>query len=386
MPRRVALVTNGLTLAGAETQLVRLASALRHHGDEVRVLSILPTEAFAEELAALGIDVVCTRLRPKMRALSAIEDGTKMLRSWRPDALISFVYQANILGRVAGRLAGVPVIISSIRNEHFGGPGRERLMRATDRLCTITTTNSELAAERLVGRGVVDRHRLVVIPNAIDPAPFRRTEAERAAVRQRLGITPTQFVWLAAGRLEPQKDYPTLLAALARLKPPESGDRLLVAGQGDLAPALEAQALELGLGDRCRFLGLRSDVADLIAASDAVVLASRWEGLPNVVMEAMAGGRPVVATRVGGTPELVDDGVSGILVEPQDPAGLAAAMAEMAGAREHRRRAMGTRGEAIVAERHAPAAVAERWLGLLDDCAAGGRLRPRSLRPQRKSR
>jgi len=376
--RRVALVTNGLTLAGAETQLVRLATALHHHGDEVRLLSILPTEAFAEELAALDITVVHAHLRRGMRGASAIEDGTRMLRSWRPDVLISFVYQANIVGRIAGRLAGVPVIISSIRNEHFGGRARELLMRATDRLCTLTTTNSELAAASLVRRGIVAGHRLVVVPNAVDPAPFQRAEAARAATRQRLGLADGQFLWLAAGRLEPQKDYPTLLEALARLDPPHGGDQLLIAGQGDLGPELEAQAARLGLARRCRFLGVRADIPELVAACDAVVLSSRWEGLPNVVMEAMAGGRPVVATRAGGTPELVDDGGSGILVDPGEPRALAAAMAGVAGAPDDRRRAMGARGRAIVVERYSPPVVAERWLTLLDDCVptGGGSVRP----------
>ncbi|MDQ1369804.1 MAG: hypothetical protein QOF20_2157, partial [Acidimicrobiaceae bacterium] len=216
-PRRVVLVTNGLTQAGAETQLMRLAAVLRHHGDEVGLLSILPTEAFTDELAALDIPVAHLRVRSPMRGLSAIQAATQVLRSWRPDIVISFVYQANVLGRLAGRLAGVPVVISSVRNEWFGGRSRELVMRGTDRLSTITTTNSRVAAERLIERRIVPRHRLVVIPNGIDLAPFQHAGAARAATRAELGIADGQFVWLAAGRLEPQKDYPTLLAALAAL-------------------------------------------------------------------------------------------------------------------------------------------------------------------------
>jgi len=368
----VALVTNGLGLAGAETQLVRLATALHDHGDEVRLLSILPTEAFAEELAALDIPVVHAHLRRGMRGASAIGSGTRILRSWKPDVLISFVYQANILGRVAGKLAGVPVVISSIRNEHFGGRGRELLMRATDRLCTLTTTNSELAAESLVERGIVERHRLVVIPNALDTAPFQQAEGARVGIRERLGLADGQFVWLAVGRLEAQKDYPTLLDAVARLRPPAGGDRLLVAGRGALGPELEALSHRLGLGDRCRFLGVRTDIPELVAAADAVVLSSRWEGLPNAVMEAMAGGRPVVATRTGGTPELVDDGITGVLVDTEDPGALAAAMSDLADTPPHLRQAMGARGHAVIAERYSPAVVAQRWLRLVDDCRQDG--------------
>ncbi|MDQ1417658.1 MAG: hypothetical protein QOF81_3271 [Acidimicrobiaceae bacterium] len=386
-PRRVVLVTNGLTQAGAETQLMRLAAVLRHHGDEVGLLSILPTEAFTDELAALDIPVAHLRVRSPMRGLSAIQAATQVLRSWRPDIVISFVYQANVLGRLAGRLAGVPVVISSVRNEWFGGRSRELVMRGTDRLSTITTTNSRVAAERLIERRIVPRHRLVVIPNGIDLAPFQHAGAARAATRAELGIADGQFVWLAAGRLEPQKDYPTLLAALAALSalPAESAETalsspsagassarsgldhcLLIAGKGRLRHELEAAAAEMGLGPRVRFLGVRSDIPELIAASDAVVLSSRFEGLPNVVMEAMAGARPVVATRVGGAPELVEDGVSGILVHPGDPDALASAMQQVMAAPELQRHAMGGRGQSIVSERFGLAAMGESWLRLLE--------------------
>jgi glycosyltransferase involved in cell wall biosynthesis len=395
-PRRVVLVTNGLTQAGAETQLMRLAAVLRHHGDEVGLLSILPTEAFTDELAALDIPVAHLRVRSPMRGPSAIQAATQVLRSWRPDIVISFVYQANVLGRLAGRLAGVPVVISSVRNEWFGGRSRELVMRGTDRLSTITTTNSRVAAERLIERRIVPRHRLVVIPNGVDLAPFQHAGAARAATRAELGIADGQFVWLAAGRLEAQKDYPTLLAALAALSAvplgsagaaltaPSAGTALsapsagassarsgldhclLIAGKGRLRHELEAAAAELGLGPRVRFLGVRSDIPELIAASDAVVLSSRFEGLPNVVMEAMAGARPVVATRVGGAPELVEDGVSGILVHPGDPDALASAMQQVMAAPELQRHAMGGRGQSIVSERFGLAAMGESWLRLLE--------------------
>lgn len=370
--RRVALVTNGLTHGGAETQLLRLAGLLREHGDEVGLLSILPTEAYADEVAALGIPLAHLDVRSVAKGPSAIQAGARVLRAWRPDALVSFVYQANVLGRLAGRLAGVPVVISSVRNERFGGRGRELVLRATDRLSTITTTNSQAAAERLVARGIVPRARLVVIPNGLDPAPFQEASARRAAIRAELGLADGRFVWLAAGRLEPQKDYPTLLDALARCAGPGPEHCLLVAGQGRLRPDLERLTGQLGMADPVRFLGVRSDIPELVAACDGVVLSSRFEGLPNVVMEAMAGARPVVATRVGGTPELVEQGASGLLVDPGDPAALASAMGQVMAAPPARREAMGVRGRTIVAERYSLAALGEQWLGLLDRCLAGG--------------
>lgn len=368
MARRVVLAVNALTTGGAETQLVHLARALRERGDEVRVLAILRSQAFTADLAALGVHVQVLD-PPPPRAPTALAATVRALRRWRPDVIVSFLYQANVLARVAGALAGVPVVVSSIRNEYFGGRLRDLLLRLTDPLAAVTTTNSELAARSLVRRGVVPPGRLRVIPNGVDPAAWAG-EPGASERRRRAG-----FLWLAAGRLEPQKDYATLLRAIAR----GSTAALWIAGQGRERKALETLATDLGLGDRVRFLGLRHDIPALLAAADALVLSSAWEGLPNIVLEAMAARRPVVATRVGGTPELVRDGLTGLLVPPRTPAALAAAMTTMERLPAADRLAMGERGHAIVAQRFALPAVAAQWIALLDEVSGGGSCAPPAL-------
>ena len=360
------LVTNGLVRAGTETQVVRLAGHLRARGDEVGILSIMPTAAFADELGALGVPVAHVRLLPRMRGLSSLFDGWRVLRAWRPDALISFSYQANILGRVAGALAGVPVRISSMRNERFGGRSREVVHRLTGPLATATTANSGRAAESLVRRRVVPPGRLVVIPNSIDVAAIEAEAASRARARGELDVGDDEFLWVALGRLHPQKDYPTLLAAFARLVAAHPSARLRIAGEGRLLDDLGALAGRLGLEAHARFLGLRDDVPRVLAAADSLVLSSAWEGLPNAAMEAMAAGLPVVATRVGGVPELVDDGRTGLVVPPGDPDEMARAMSRVMAMTPSERAEMGQRGRAVVAERYAPDTVGRQWTELLD--------------------
>jgi glycosyltransferase involved in cell wall biosynthesis len=377
-PRRIVLVTNGLVRAGTETQIVRLAAWLRGRGDEVGILSILPTAAFAEEVAGLGVPVAHVRLHARMRALSAFAGGWQVLRAWRPDVLISFGFQANVLGRVAGALAGVPVRISSLRNERFGGRARELVNRTTSFLATTTTTNSERAAERFVARGVVPAGRLAVIPNSVDLAAIDADVGEREGARRQLDVGDGDFLWLAMGRLHPQKDYPSLLAAFARLVSGHPSARLRIAGEGRLVGELTARVDDLGLAGHARLLGLRADVPRLLAAADALVLASAWEGLPNVIMEAMAARLPCVATRVGGVPELVEHGRTGTLVPPGDPEALARAMAGIMVLPPSERAAMGERGRAAVADRLSPDRVGEQWLELLDSCQRGRRRRPRS--------
>jgi glycosyltransferase involved in cell wall biosynthesis len=365
-PLRIVLVTNTLARAGAEKQLVSLAAALRRRRHEVTVLSILEPTAYEEELSELGIPVVRARPAPIGRGVTSIVSGARVLRRCRPDVVVSFVYQANVLARVAGRFAGVPVVISSMRNEHFGGRGarRDRVLRLTDRLATISTTNSVITAQRIVARGVVDAQRLVVIPNAIDVQEMTPSRS-RAEVRDELGVPHDAFFWLSVGRLEPQKDHMALLSALSLIQD-RSGVHVAIAGRGAERANLERAVRELKLGDQVHLLGLRADIADLLGASDAFVLSSRYEGLPNVVMEAMAAGRPVVGTDVGGMSELVRHGVSGYLVAPRAPMRLSEAMETLMRLPDDARTAMGLEGRAALAHRHAPSRVMDQWIHLIE--------------------
>jgi len=361
---------NELSVGGAQAQLLHLAACLRRRGDEVGILTVNHNTAFLAEAAALGVPVVEVEYHSGARGLTSTMSAVRVLRAWRPDAVISFIYQANVVARIAGRLAGVPAVLSSIRNERFGGRHREVLMRATDRLATLTTTNSELAAKRLVEARVVPASRLVVIPNGIDPASFRVSDDVRARTRGALEVDKGDFVWLSAGRLVAQKDYPTMLRAFATAFDGGRRVRLFIAGEGPLRGELEELAAGLGLEGSVEFLGLRNDIANLMAACDAFVLSSAHEGLPNVVMEAMAAARPVVATSVGGVAELVVSGVNGRLVPPDDPIALAHVMAQVTAMGPEARERMGEAGRQRVSEHFSVDHAVNRWLEVLDGALA----------------
>lgn len=359
--RVLSLLSTGLAYGGAETQLVRLATRLKVRGWRVRVISMLPPQAYLEQLVQAGIPVESLGMRrgvPDPRALLRL---VGILRRERPAVLTTFMYHANILGRVAGQLSGVPVVVSSIRNENFGGPARDRIMRLTDWMADVTTINSQLAGEAVVGRGVVPPEKLRVIPNGLDTIQFVWTPKIRAQMRQALELGEDSFVWIAVGRIEEQKDYPNLLAAFARVAREYPKSVLYIAGQGPLRPLLEDAVRHLGIVDCVRFLGVRTDIHHLLAASDAFVLSSAWEGLPNVVMEALAAAKPVVATRVGGVPELVEEGKSGFLVPPKDPEALAKAMMRMMSLSSEARCAMGQAGRAHVEAHFALERVVDQW-------------------------
>lgn len=361
------LLSTGLAYGGAETQLVNLATRLKKRGWDVRVVSMLPPQAFTEELAAAGIPFATLNMRrgvPDPRALFKL---IKILRQWRPVILTSFMFHANLLGRIAGRIAGIPVIISSIRNENFGGPLRDKILRYTDWMGDISTTNSKLAANSLIKRGVVPTGRMKVIPNGLVLDKFYIDLKEKIEVRQQLGISDSEFLWLAVGRLEEQKDYPTLLDAFRLLILKNSKAQLRIAGKGPLLDVIKQKAVDLGISERVVFLGLRRDIPALLNAADGFVLSSAWEGLPNVIMEAMAAWKPVVATNVGGVPELVEDGVSGYIVPPRDPEALAAAMLKMMSLSEDERKAMGQAGRAHIEANYSLDRVVDQWERLYRD-------------------
>jgi glycosyltransferase involved in cell wall biosynthesis len=369
-PQRVVLVTNGLGCGGAEAQLLRLARMLTARGDEVGILSILPVVECAEA-EDLSVPVATLDLRPVARGARAISTGSRILREWAPDTLISFVYQANVLGRIAGRLAGVPTIISSIRNEHFGARTRELVLRGTDHLATLTTTNSTRAAKSLIDRGVVPVGRLAVVPNGLDTNRYRTDAARRAAVRAALGLYDDEFLWLAVGRLHDQKDHASLLEAVAHLVP--SRPALAIAGDGPLRGPLETMATGLRIDPPVRFLGRRGDVPDLLNAADGLVLSSAWEGSPNVILEAMAAALPVVATDVGGVPELVRPGETGFVVPPHDARALSTAMGFVMALPVSGRRNMGTWARERVEREHSLDAMRRAWFTTLERCDAGDR-------------
>ncbi len=241
------------------------------------------------------------------------------LRRRDVDTLHTILPYADLLGRLAGALAGAPVV-SSVQGRYT--PWQMRLSRLTAPLSARSLVIAEALAAFTAEHGGVPRDRILVVPNGLDPAPFTLGDEAKAEGRRRLGGGETP-VALCVARLGPEKDHATLLEAFARLETPA---RLALAGEGPCRTALEAQIERHGLGERVVLLGNRDDIPHLMYGADLFVLASRHEGMPNVLLEAMAARLPVVATAVGGVPEIVVHDETGVVVPPGDPAVLAQAM------------------------------------------------------------
>ncbi len=205
------------------------------------------------------------------------------------------------------------------------------LERALDRLTQRTIYVCRGDLERALEVGAIAPAKGTVILNGYSWGGGEIGGMGRESARRRLGLPSDRAIAVAVGRLHRQKDHPTLLAALALLKGWKTLSPLtLIVGDGPDRQRLEAQAKDLGLDEEhLRFLGTRDDVPVLLGAADFLVMSSLWEGLPYVLLEAMAAGVPIVATDVGGNREVVEDRVTGRLVPPRDPARLAEALAEV---------------------------------------------------------
>jgi len=262
-----------------------------------------------------------------LRALLAL---TRLLRRLSPAIVHTHSSKAGILGRWAARLAGVPIIVHTIhgfgftRYQHplvraaFVALER-RTARFTTRFFAVSEANRRLGIEL----GLFPADRCIVLRSGVDLHAFRRVRVDTAAKKRELGLEPGQPVVGMIAPLKPQKapiDFVHLAALVHRTRPEA---RFVLAGDGELRGAVEEEAARLGLSGTLMLTGWRRDVAELMRCFDVFALTSLWEGLPRVYLEALAGGVPVVGTRVDGAAEVIREGVNGYLVEPGDIRGMA---------------------------------------------------------------
>lgn len=296
--------------------------------------------AFVDELREAGVELLFLERSSKWDLL-AWRPLVELLRRERIDVVHAHKFGGNVWGTVFGRLTGVPVIVAHEHTWPFvGEPLRQLLDRElVSRFASVLLAVSQLDRERMTSVERIPPERTRFLPNGIPPPkPLSGRD-----VRAELGIAPDAPVVASVSVLRRQKALEVLVEAARLLAPEVPGVRVLIAGVGPEEERLRAQIARGGLEQTVLLIGRRDDVPDVLAASDVAVQCSDWEGSPLAVMEYMAAGRAVVATRVGGVPDLIEHGVHGLLVEPQDPPALAAALAELLRDPERRAR-MGEAG------------------------------------------
>jgi len=315
---RVLYLTETTGHGGAEVVMVRLIRGLRAT-EFAPVLGSVGEGWLAEAARPAGAEVVSLDRRSRYDGwdLTAVPRLAALIRRERADLVHSFLFHMDVLGTAAARIARVPAI-ASVRGVHYDFDTwyRRLAWMVTARLATAITAVSEEAADLLSRHARIPRTRIAVIPNGVDtdvlcPGP-------RAGVLRAVGVPDGAFVIGTVGRLDPIKGHVHLLGAAAEVVTKHPRCHFVFVGQGPAGDALAEQASALGLNGHVHFLGARNDIPQLLREMDIFVLPSLSEGMSNALLEAMATGLPIVATRVGGSTELVKDGISGLLVDAGD--------------------------------------------------------------------
>jgi glycosyltransferase involved in cell wall biosynthesis len=367
-PIRVLRVIARLNVGGPALHVTYLARGLAERGYETTLVAgdVARGEAsmsFVAEQA--GVEVVT--LPGLSRELSPVRDAlaafrlARLIRKLRPDVVHTHTAKAGAVGRAAALLARTrrPVVVHTFHGHvlrgYFGTGGtlvfraiETLLARTSDRLIAV----SPEVRDELVALHVAPRQKFSVVRLGIELEPRVHFDGDPAEVRRRHGIPEGKFVVGWFGRMTAVKRTDDLLTMLAGVRERGVDALLLLVGDGDDRERLEQRAHDLGLARSCLFLGYQEDVAPWYAICDAVVLTSASEGTPVTIIEALAAGRPVVATKVGGVPDVVDEGETGFLVRPHDTHALAERLEILAGD-PIRRRAMGELGRARMLERYA---------------------------------
>ncbi len=323
---RIVHVVHSLGVGGLENGVVNLVGApqpgLSH------AIVCLTTDGPLRSRLAPGVDVYTLGKKPghDVRAFTRL---VRRLREIRPDIVHSRNW-ATFDAVPAARLARVPVVIHGEHGRDISDPEgrnarRNRIRRALAPMVTRFVTVSHDLRRWLLTVVRIPAAKVVTICNGVDTDRF--VEGDQAAARAALDLPLDRTIVGTVGRLDPVKDQAGLVQAFARVRRDHPGAVLVIAGDGPCRADLEALVGALGLDADVRLLGERKDVPQVLQAMDVFVLPSIAEGISNTILEAMATGLPVVATRVGGNPELVDDGTTGTLVEAGSPEALASAIA-----------------------------------------------------------
>lgn len=314
LPIKIAFAVTDLDPGGAERALVELVTRLDGREWEPAVFCLSGPGTLNEPLRQAGIPVTCFGAADLWHAPGLIARLARELRRFRPSLLQTFLFHGNVIGRIAGRIAGVPKIVSGIRVAEKGEAWHVRLDRWTNRLVDMNICVSEGVARFSAAAGI-PKSRLTVIPNGVDAERF--ADARPASLAE-LGIPPGSRSIIVVGRLDRQKGLLVLFEALRRLLPRFPDLHVLLVGEGPQEPELRGWVSTHGLERRIHFAGWQSDVPALLAAADFFALPSLWEGMPNAVLEAMAAGLPVVASEVEGIAELIEPERSGLIFPPGD--------------------------------------------------------------------
>lgn len=350
-PIPILLLARELGIGGSERQLTEIAKNLDRRQFEVHVARFLPGGFLADELAAAGVRLHTLPVRSlyKPSVLAGIRAFRQLLRRERIQLVHPFDIPTTVFAVPLARMFGVPAVLSSQRGDralipqpHLGG------VQLGDRFMHATVVNCQFLGRLLQEKAGIHKDKIHLCYNGVDSVRYSPSACP-SPHRQMPFLRGASIVIGATAAYRAEKGLPVLLDAFARFAKTKAGARLVIVGDGPLRPALEKRVVELNLQSSVLLEPPASDVAGWLRAFDIFILPSISEALSNSLMEAMACGCAVVATDVGGNPELVQHGKTGLLVPPGDSEALASAMRTLCASQELRAYLSAAARESIVA-------------------------------------
>lgn len=345
---RIAYVIKSMVMGGSQTHLAQVLRLLDRSRFDPVLYCLSGEGVLLDAVRALEVPVIAptARLRFKGPALAArIIALRRALRQHRVDIVHNYLLRANLVGAVSARLARVPVVLCSKRGCHERRGFELVGAKIGNFLADRVIVNAEAVREFVHGNEGCPRDKMVVIPSGVDTDRFRRLPGTH--FKGRLGLPEDRGIVGVVTRMRVRKGVEEFIRAIGRVRETQPEVHGVIVGEVSLDESLQALVRALGLQEHLSLLGRRTDMPEVLSAFDVFILSSHDEGMSNAILEAMAMEKPVVATDVGGTGEVVRHGQSGLLIPPKDPEALAAAISEVL-AQPVRAREMGRLGRRIV--------------------------------------
>lgn len=383
-PLRVLMLLTQMEAGGAQNAAIKLAKGFEDKGHRVTIATMYDKGDYVSAFRSIhDLEVIDLRIQDLaqqgwftrfVQAGRGLRNLWRLVRRRRFDVMLTFTHYSNFLGPLVGWAAGIPVRVSSQRGYLDSYPGwvktLDRLV-ANSRFVDRMTVVSEAIHGYVVAEEGIHPAKVLTIYTGIDPENYRRAgdNSVRASIRADLGLDEGHAVIIHVARLHPLKGHEQVLRAAPRVLAEAPHCRFLLVGEGPLTQEIAERVRREGLTDKVLILGTRDDVRDLLAASDIMILPSLEEGFPNVVLEGMASGLPVVATAVGGVPELIIDGETGILIPAGDDEALTQGILRLVQCGEAAG-AMGALGQARVMAQFSAARTVEQYHDLFTQLLA----------------
>jgi len=350
-PIRIAYAIKSMEVGGSQTHLTHVLRLLDRDRFDPVLYCLTGEGVLMDQVRALGVPIVSPGVGAAFKGtgfMRRVAELSRSLRDHRVGIVHNYLLRANLVGSVSARLARVPIVLCSKRGCHERRGFELISAKIGNALADCVTVNADAVREFVHANEGCPRDKMVVIPSGVDTDRFQPLPP--ADFKAQIGVPADRRVVGIITRMRVRKGVEEFIRAMGETRAVHPNAHAVIVGEVALDDALTQLVSELGLGDHLTLLGRRNDIPQVLSAFDVFVLSSHDEGMSNAILEAMAMEKPVVATDVGGTGEVVQHGQSGVLVPPKDPHALAVAITDILG-QPQRAAAMGGLGRRIVVDR-----------------------------------